>query len=418
MNPPPGIDPPQSAHDPPTGRVPRQQSIPSDSQLPSPPSKRPMSSQIASPRFVKQFHTLIERQREVHGEERALWHTERAELHEKIAGLEAALRQYQSIPSSNPLSPTEKGATSRSSSFWNPSSASQSRQLSRSGSATGDEVWRPKSDREPTRTFSDSPNQATKLENRLPSIAEDIPTRSLRQSNGNGVKTQGAALKSSTNELQSDKNLDGINFKSNNFTPTNGKNIMTPQSPSPLSPSPSVASPSTIQLPPSILKAPPDLYTKDAGHTPLARRANPDDDDIASNPSSSAATPTQPETERPPLEPHVTKVRPPNERLDSYFPVIESNPNDADPELKGPLGLTNNRGNDENFLNQLDSKLQRAARSDAAEASAVAGASDSNKPAAAAEENFEQPEQEPRLRIKRSMNFGTAFGAKGIGKGL
>lgn len=377
-----------------------------------------MSSHTASPRYMRQFHAVIEHQREVHSEERALWHTERAELHEKIVQLEASLRRYQAISSSQVSSPVNKNASSKESSLWSLSSIDGPRHTSTSASATGEEVWRPKTDVEPTRTFSDLSNQAAKVENRLPSISEDVTAASHRESTGSVSKSQSAPLKPSVNVPQIDRNLDGITFKSSGPAPTKGNNIMTPQSPSPPSPSPSRISSSSIELPSSVLAEPQDPYTKDAGHTPLAPRSNLNTDGAASARSSNVTTPTQPETERPPLEPHTTSIRLPAERSDSYFPPTEDRPDDADPELSGPLGLKNIKGEDDKFLNELDSKLQRAASSDTLEPSAVAGASDSDGSTGIDEKAFEQPEEEPKLRIKRSMNFGSAFGAKSIGKGL
>ena len=389
--------------------------VPSASQMPNSPTRQSISSQLASPRYIKQFHALIEHQREVHSEERALWHTERAELQEKIAQLEASVRRYKGSYSLSPLSsPVGKNGTSGSSSFRNLLSSDGSRHTSASG--TGDEVWRPKSDVQPTRTFSESSNPgSTTSESRLPSIAEDVTGR--RKFCEDTPPDQGLTHKPSISGSEIDKNLDGINFKSTSLPPVVGKDIMTPQSPSVLSPSsPSRVSPATIELPPSSLTAPEDMYTRDAGHTPLARRTYFNTDGPASAPSSGTATPTQPERERPPLEPHTSSIKLPSERSNSYFPPPEDNPSDSDPELAKPLGLTNDMGEDKQFLNELDSKLLRAARSESYGSPAVAGAPDLAGPAKEEEKDFEQPEHEPKLRIKRSMNFGSAFGAKHCGR--
>lgn len=111
-------------------------------------------------------------------------------------------------------------------------------------------------------------------------------------------------------------------------------------------------------------------------------------------------------------------MRPPTERSDSYFPAAEDNSNDVDPKLSGPLGLTNEEGEDKQFLSELDSKLLRAAQIDMFEPPAVAGASNMVGSAKEEEKEFEQPEAEPKLRIKRSMNFGSVFGARNCGKGF
>ena len=128
-------------------------------------------------------------------------------------------------------------------------------------------------------------------------------------------------------------------------------------------------------------------------------------------------TPVQPEAERPPLEPQPTRVRLPSERSDSHFPAAEITPSDADPELNGPLGLTNDKSEDDQFLNELDSKLQAAA-SKSLQTPTVADASESGSSERGDEKDFQQPEHEPKLRMKRSMNFGSAFGAKYCGEGV
>lgn len=251
-----------------------------------------------------------------------------------------------------------------------------------------------------------------------------------------------------------DKDLDGINFKSSIMSPIPAKNVMTPQSPSPQTSSPRLLSPGTIQLPSSRFEKSLDPYTKDAGHTPLARQAYFNADGASSE--SDGATPTQLETERPPLEPHVSFGKLPSERSDTYFPVAEEQPRiekdkprngggksrdeenrpqdgenaddgkdrsrdgedkspDEDPELKGPLALDNSNGEDSHFLNELDSKLLQAARSKAFSPPSVS--LDREDSPDKDGKDFEQPEQEPKLRIKRSMNFGSAFGAKTSWKG-
>lgn len=248
--------------------------------------------------------------------------------------------------------------------------------------------------------------------------------------------------KPSVSGTELDKNLDGINFRSTTLSPVLAKKVMTPQSPSPRSPSPSRLSPRTIQLPSSKLEEPIDPYTKDAGHTPLARRTYLNGDGASSE--GDGATPTQPELGRPPLEPHVSFAKLPSERSDSYFPVAEDesqveedksrdgedksrdekdrsrdaedNSRDEDPELRGPLGLNNKQGEDNQFLNELDSKLLQAARSGSFSPPSV-GLDRKDFPKEEGKD-FEQPEPEPRLRIKRSMNFGSAFGAKTLGKGI
>lgn len=370
----------------------------------------------------------MERQRQTHNEERALWNTERTELHEKIAQLEGSLRRYHPVSSGHTPSPFDKSVSpfQSHSSFLGVLSNNGSSPTS--ATTTGDEVWRgPKSNVKPTRTFSDPTTQFSKPGGRsqMPSIAEDTTCGQKDSSN-----FQIGLHKPSVSGAAMDKNLDGINFRSNTLSQVSTKKVMTPQSPSPRTFSPSRLSPRTIQLPPSNFEAPIDPYTKDAGHTPLAPRAYRNTDGPSSD--GDGITPTQHELERPPLEPRATRVKLPSERSDSYFPTTKEeaqnenhNPRDKevksrdeDPELQGPLGLGNgeNEGDeDKHFLSELDSKLLQAARSDASSPSGTDLSSDSPREHG---KDFEQPEREPKLRIKKSMNFGSAFGAKPFGKGI
>ena len=391
----------------------------------------PTSPQVETVRYVNQFNAFMEHQRQIFDEERALWNTERMGLYERIAQLEASLRRYQSIPSSQVSSPIKDGtgASQNNRSLWDLPSKDGSSHIG--STATGHEIWRgPKPDVQPTRTFSDPTAHLLKPGDRshLPSIAEDATCgrkdtqQNLRQPNMSSPKT--------------DKNFDGINFKAATVP---AKKVMTPLSLSPLTSSPSRLSPGAIELPFSRLEAPLDPYTKDAGHTPLARRTHFDADGASS--ADNGATPTLPEIDRPPLEPYASFVKMPSERSESYFPVVEDqsvlgkeNPQDQkdefqdgkdesrdeDPELKGPLGLDNTKDGDERFLQELNSKLLQAAKSgafDPPDADTDTRQSPAKKKEEEGEE-FEQPEHEPKLRIKRSMNFGSAFGAKTLGKGI
>ena len=416
----------------PQRRPPRSQSVTSASQFSGSPSRILLSPPVASSPYVQQLQTFMEHQRQTFDEERALWNIERLELHEKIAQLEEALHRYEAISSSQVLSPTKNSiiAFQNKSSFRElPSKDGSSRT---SAIATGHEVWRgSKPDVQPTRTFSDPMVHFSKPgdRSRLPSIAEDT---TCGRKDSSDVRKD--LRKSSVSGGEIDRNLDGINFKPKVLSPP-AKKIMTPQSPSPRTSSPSHLPPKTMELPSSKLDTPLDLYTQDAGHTPLARRTYLNADGASSD--GNGATPTQPEMERPPLEPHASSAKVPSERSDSYFPVAEDeswdekdkcmNPKgeseygedksrDEDPELKGPLGLDNRGGEGSLFLHKLDSKLQQIATTEASSSSSVV--SDTETSAAKEDEDFEQPEHEPKLRIKRSMNFGSVFGAKTCGKGI
>ena len=336
------------------------------------------------------------------------------ELHEKIAQLDGSLRRYQAVSSSQLSSPTNTSINLPQTDSSSQSLLSKDGSSPTSATTTGHEFWRgPQPASQPTRTFSEPTIQPTKPrdQSRLPSIAEDTTCGRKDSSN-----MQHDSRKQSLSGRVMEQNIDGITFKSNPLSAVPANKIMTPQSPSPRTSTPSLISPQKIHLPLSTLEAPLDPYTKDAGHTPLARRAYVQGDGASSE--GDGTTPTQPEIDRPPLEPHASFTKLPSERSNSYFPTVEGESRDKkdipvdqeedgkdkspdeDPELKGPLGLDNSSTRQNNrFLHELDSRLEGlVAQKD--------------------NEDFEQPEEEPKLRIKRSMNFGSAFGAKTSGKGI
>lgn len=380
------------------------------------PTKPSTSTHFASPRYVHQYRNLMDKQSRVFEEERALWHIERTELHEKIDQLEAALRRYQAISTSQVSSPIEANRLEKGYSF-DKGAIDGSRHVS-----TGDEFWRGpggKSNAQPTRTFSDSSHQSAKIDDRLPMISEDRNDPNLPNLKAASLPIgsigSGGLLKASTRGIGTDKDLDGITFRKSSLTPSITESLATAHSlSSHRSPSPIRVSPRSIAIPPLFLTEQNDPYTKDAGHTPLARRSEYILDGKNGAVSSDFTTPTQPEVERPPLEPRASMVKVPSERADSYFPDSQEGL-DEDAELQEPLGLKNNKAEDKIFLTELDSKLLQAARSNTLE---TPEPSDVDKENVGEDKSFIQPEPEPKLRIKRSMNFGSQFGAANCGKGF
>ena len=354
----------------------------------------------------------MEHQRQVHEEERSLWQIERQELQARVAELESTLRKCQMSHPSIVSSPTT--ISSQIGTTFIDVTNKSSRSMSES---TGDEYWRGaggKSNAQPTRTFSDPEIIPPKIPDRwMPSIAEDESTDRAKVTKDRQQKLR---HKPSIDGVKIDKNLDGIIFKPGGLPPEIIKNIMTPQSLSPSDiDSPNRVSPRRIELPSENKLAAEDPYTRHAGHTPLPRM----DHNIGSRTVSDVPTPTQVEREQPPLEPRPSFVRPPNERADSYFPTIPESI-DEDPELEGPLGLQNDRTADANFLEELDCKLEKVA-------SEPRELADSSPPTSTAklektkddkdsDPSFDQDEPEPKLRIKRSMNFGSRFGSSRVGR--
>ncbi len=341
----------------------------------------------------------MDRQRLAFDEERALWNIERIELHQKLVHLEATVRRYQGRSSSQFSSPTHKNGSS-SGITWNLPG------MNDTPTSSGDEFWRGAggtSDAQPTRTFSESSNQSAHAGERLPSIAENaIASRSERSvSNSSNMDT--TISKTNLPNGKHDQNLDGITFKSTSAAPAVVKDLIALQSPPPkCSPFRLPHSPSSRAFPLNQLGQPHDPYTKDAGHTPLARQSS----GVSGAASSDPATPLQPELERPPLEPFTSVARMPSERSNSYFPEVENI--DEDTQLQKPLALHDDEAENNIFLKVLDSKLE-AAKTENSEPTVVHDLIEKD----AAED---QPEPEPKLRIKRSMNFGSQFGSSACGK--
>lgn len=374
---------------------------PKNQKVPS-PSKISASPLVASQAYVNQYHSVLETQRQAFAGERALWDIERRGLSEKIAALENLLRQYQAFPKDQ-SSKASKQSPARLGSLPG------SKETTHNAGAPGNEIWRAgagKSGAQPTRTFSDSSTYSPNGQDRLPSIAENVSPTKARRAFSESFQQSTAVHKPSIVGLEM---LDGITFKSDVITTTNSsgsRSIQSSPAADPLS-SPREA-PRSLQLPP--VQYTPDNLTKDAGHTPLARTTY-GLDGTSSAMYSDLPTPTQPEQGRPPLEPHASTIRRPPECSNSYFPPPVDQEH-CDPELREPLSLQNEGSSNNNkFLSELDTKLLRAAQS-SIPPTAVSKSEWSNDGYAQEDEGFLQPEPEPRLRIKRSMNFGSQLGGK------
>ena len=455
------------------------------------PAKATGLPRFASPQYMEQYQNLLERQRQLFDEERALWLTEKQHLLKRIDTLESTLSSLQFTPKA------ELGGSSSSfdakppafqSSSWSTSATDGSRHGS--STSTGDEVWRGSSAKgpPPTRAFPESSvSSGSKSGQRLPSIAEDEQTtRGRRSFLSNDPAMQQTSLRSTGHKTsipgsQLSESLDGINFKSSGLPSAVvqqlHKDSPNRKSPADLSPNTIDNSSKGIELPEEI-----DPFTKDAGHTPLARHGGQKTRPGASNPSSTsgdAPNPAASDSQRPPLEQRPTVLKVPSEDQKSYFPDTlagdpafrkesqekpplseqENRPRfptqAEDPALQGPLGLTNDKDSDGAFLSEVDSKLAAAADAAAnakspdseatlspppsgssttrtlepyptktdehaqkenAKLKDTADAGLSTPPAHVSEagsqagNKIESPEAEPKLRFKRSMNFGSAFG--------
>jgi hypothetical protein len=104
--------------------------------------------------------------------------------------------------------------------------------------------------------------------------------------------------------------------------------------------------------------------------------------------------------EEQPLTPPMSRVRQPAERSDSYFEGVTDLPDD--PALKGPLSLVNEKGHDDDFLQEVDMKLLGQAKQILGHKNEE-NEDETNKPSG-------QGEEDPEIKFKNSTNFGTAFG--------
>ena len=392
---------------------------------------------------MDKFHAFIDHQRQVHNEERELWYLEKEELDARISRLEAMVHQYKERYGSIVLSPRELSKQLPHATSERFSTKSKPRSKS---AGTGDEFWRGPGgqlDTQSTRTFSEPSDTSTKINGgRMPSIAEDENVQGQ-----SGCNKRPGSLPKPIARITMDGNLDGITFKPTVLSPSVANNLMTPQSPSPLHSISPTRPPGLISLPYLEGLSARAFYTEDAGHTPLVRPSHISDDNTKISLSDSP-TPICSEQERPPIEPRPSMIptRQPAERSDSYFPVVvptdsdqslgqelgqhpdREQDEDIDPSLIAPLSLQNN-ASDASFLSELDSKLLQAARSEVFERSLslpdrsqadVEGCDKGKADNKATDDSLgaEEPEAEPKLRIKRSMNFGSQLGSSRCGKGI
>lgn len=387
---------PSSAHSDPSdqlptarGRVPSQSSI----RPMATSSRAPSISQLASARYVRQFRALLEHQRELFDEERALWQIERSDLHDRILLLETSLCETRNGSSSQATSPVTRNESG--SSFSCLATASGSRHVS-----SGDEFWRGtggKADTQPTRTFSTASEQLNGHAQRLASISEHLSPQGSETSGSTESIHRASIHRPSIPEHKKSITFDGINFRQPSHAPSIATDIIRSQSPSP-----SCIANGTLRLSPLQLAPSTDYVTEHAGHTPLVRDPANGTDGTSSAVSNRTATPIEAQKEKPPVEPRASFAKLPSERSDSYFAGILAETLE-DPAMSGPLGLgDNNTSEDKDFLDQVDSKLKEAARH-------VQNGSSEERDILS-----EPPENEPRLRIKRSMNFGSQLGGSKV----
>ncbi|KAI9866307.1 MAG: hypothetical protein M1813_001429 [Trichoglossum hirsutum] len=386
-------------------------SLPPASPKPSTASSNiiPTSFVDQSRAFVEQQRRVFEQERSLFAQERELWETERQALYERIKELESALEgdngfgkkmSQPAIGRPSVDSVSMFGQLHHRGTFGNAGTSGSLRRQATQNDAE-EKFWEgPSSHRgSATRTFSPPPKAE---EERLSSISEcggvslskSIERPGLRNRQGSEAsvhfleptpKTIGSGIDISLIE----KGLDGISLKASSLPPAILAKVRSPPPDSPGVYSPLSGHNSSGLSPGGLFN-----LKKDAGHTPpsLGRFSVED---------SEQATPKQPEHVH-----HPSIAYPLPDDLPSDSPV------EADKALAAPLGITNNEEKDAAFLNQLDSKLLQEARRNVFTPSETSSNSGEE---VVTNEALHQQEPEIKIRFKRSMNFGSAFGSTGFG---
>ncbi|KAL9045252.1 MAG: hypothetical protein Q9214_001681 [Letrouitia sp. 1 TL-2023] len=337
---------------------------------------------MASEELVEACALTLERQREAFESERALWNIERGELLKRITLLKSSLQLHQRASSGKiPLSSE------------NPNSV-----LSRAGNQ--------QNATEAKHTRADS----LSCTERVVCIAEnEPPNRPMNYASGSSSR-QYVGPNAKESSIKRKQAFDNITFESSTISaPTAQTATQMTYSPTTLGPLSPRPAPKSIQLPQIQLDAPENL-TRHAGHTPLARIPAVYLDGASSTTTSSGVMQSQAKQEQPPLESFDSAARIPSEQSDSYFPALEDC--DNDPELKGPLSLKNSEPEDRGFLRELDTRLLNVSQDVEGEPSE---SNELNAAKATVEEKvdigIEQPEPEPMLKFKKSLNFGSQLGS-------
>lgn len=403
-----------------TSHVPLLPPVPSASHLPK------QSFQIMNPTpgvnisaYFEHCRNVNEQQRQAYEQERQAWAIERTALKTKIADLEFRLNKASGGRRRMSNDSPYGSGNSFKSDFHLPvimghhngikHQKFSNAPLEQLKQEHGKPVWEPESPLPATRVFSHDDDVQ-----HLPSISEDGPATLLSPVRSNENKPIPIQ--------EIDDTLDGITVKSEGVKSSFNKiisPIIVARSPSPKQQLPE---PPRISLEASSLLDPFDAkLKKHAGHTPLAF-----DGELSSLGTTHGEATPQAEA---PIDPAPTRRPPlrPSENSQSYFstddmhaPAPETileeeelepqfEPEDDRP-LTGPLMLDASGKSQAShvFLDQLDHRLEEEVRRSLTPSPA-------HSPAPSQQSTKTDDENFPRLRMKKSTNFGSAYGAKAPG---
>lgn len=432
--------------------------------------------------YIENTRSVIEGQREgfekekkAFDRERKMWNAERSMLKARIAELEFKLNKSQDTSGKRRYSNDSTTAPNITSfraaygSFSGPilsSSASSSRQPSQEKDKITTPIWEgPENTAPVTRVFS---NEDQKTVTHLPSISED---EAMTESDAISPSTDIPAAPIPIEAI--DSNLEGIMIKPTALAPSFVARISSgTQSPA-HSPSPRPRASDGLAMEMNSLLSPlDDKLKRHAGHTPMNFGTNgaSTGGNSTEHPTPKAENPPAPApTVRPPIRPH--------ENSDGYFSFADNsndlakvdevntvdekrradvrrgtlshpNPNpfnpeestnelDEDPALQGPLMLDSaaKLKSSNSFLDLVDAKLQEEisqhpeVSTEASQTAAVLSPRKSSGNSARSPEHtvdqYQRKENEveaddgmPKLKMKRSMNFGSAWGGTFPGRHL
>jgi hypothetical protein len=399
--------------------VPLLPSVPSASQLPkaSTHPKQEHDPMADFTAYMEQCRQWKDQVTKAHESDRKTWEIERSALKARIVDLEKKLNRSRD-PKRRSSNDSSNASVNAFRSMHIPFSANGSHRprLSSEPVVSEHPVWEgPETIPPATRVFSHE-EEAT----HMPSISEDEPLPALSKE----------ISPSSQDNIpvpieQVDRTLDGITLKSAALTSSFDKEIASPQFASPgrsPSPLPVVDRPSTLDVN-NLVPHMDERLKRHAGHTPMVFDGTLSSDSVSTSMTPRQEKPLAPvPTARPPLRP--------SEKSDSYFSMTsvgetigKENHNEEaqppleaqdDPALRGPLSLDPNPGTAQSnsFLSSLDARLMEEQKHQERAEAKLRG-DDTER----ASNGTDRPETSsgadndmPRLKMKPSKNFGSAWG--------